>query len=134
MDNYSFINNPDPAVIESLYQQYLSDPGSIDSSWQAFFAGFDLAQKNYPILAEGHHTTSDEFKVVNLINDYRRRGHLFTSTNPVRKRRTYLPTLDIGNYGLSSKNLDQFFYAGEKIGIGKAKLRDIVDFLHDTYC
>ncbi|MCF8347629.1 MAG: 2-oxoglutarate dehydrogenase E1 component [Bacteroidales bacterium] len=133
MDNYSFVNHPDPAVIESLYQQYLSDPKSVDSSWQAFFAGFDLAQKQYPLLPESH-ATSDEFKVINLINDYRRRGHLFTSTNPVRKRRTYLPTLDIENYGLSAKNLDQYFYAGEKIGIGKAKLRDIVGFLHDTYC
>jgi len=133
MDNYSFVNHPDPAVIESLYQQYLSDPKTVDSSWQAFFAGFDLAQKKYPVLPESH-ATSDEFKVINLINDYRRRGHLFTSTNPVRKRRTYLPTLDIENYGLSAKNLDQYFYAGEKIGIGKAKLRDIVGFLHDTYC
>ncbi len=133
MDNYSFVHHADPAVIESLYQEYLTSPESVDSSWRAFFAGFDLAQKQYPVLP-GNHSTSDEFNVINLINDYRRRGHLFTTTNPVRKRRTYLPTLDIENYGLTAKNLDQFFYAGEKVGIGKSKLRDIISFLQETYC
>jgi 2-oxoglutarate dehydrogenase E1 component len=44
-----------------------------------------------------------EFKVVNLIEAYRTRGHLFTKTNPVRERRHYTPTLDIENFGLSKK-------------------------------
>lgn len=32
-----------------------------------------------------------EFKVLEYINAYRQRGHLFTRTNPVRERRTYTP-------------------------------------------
>ncbi len=133
MDDYSFIHNADPAVIESLYQQFLSDPNSVEKGWQAFFSGFDLAQKNYPV-KENAQTTSDEFKVLNLIEDYRRRGHLFTKTNPVRKRRNYTPTLDIENYGLTGADLERKFFAGEKLGIGHAKLKDIIGFLNETYC
>ncbi len=133
MDDYSFIHNADPAVIESLYQQFLNDPYSVEKSWQTFFAGFDLAQKNYPVIADKQ-ATSDEFKVMNLIEDYRRRGHLFTKTNPVRKRRNYSPTLDIENYGLKASDLDKVFHAGEKLGIGQTKLKDIIAFLNETYC
>ena len=46
-----------------------------------------------------------EFKVINLINGYRQRGHLFTKTNPVRTRRKYTPTLDIENFGLTKDDL-----------------------------
>ena len=133
MDDYSFIHNADPAVIESLYQQFLNNPDSVEKSWQAFFAGFDLAQKTYPVIADKQ-ATSDEFKVMNLIEDYRRRGHLFTKTNPVRKRRNYSPTLEIENYGLKPSDLDKIFHAGEKLGIGQTKLKDIVAFLNETYC
>ncbi|MFA5418696.1 MAG: 2-oxoglutarate dehydrogenase E1 component, partial [Bacteroidales bacterium] len=133
MDDYSFLNNSDPDVIESLYQQFLTDHNSVEKSWSAFFMGFDLARKSY-VSSGGNQAPSDEFKVINLINDYRRRGHLFTKTNPVRKRRNYFPTLDIENYGLTEKDLERTFYAGEKIGIGHARLRDIIDFLNETYC
>src|SRR5690606_9928867 len=53
---------------------------------------------------------------------------------PVRDRRTYSPTLDIENFGLTEADLDTVFLAGEQIGIGAAKLRDIVDHLEATYC
>jgi 2-oxoglutarate dehydrogenase E1 component len=62
-----------------------------------------------------------EFLVVDLINGYRTRGHLFTKTNPVRDRRKYTPTLDIENFGLSKSDLDSTFNAGEIVGIGPKK-------------
>jgi 2-oxoglutarate dehydrogenase E1 component len=34
---------------------------------------------------------------------------LFTKTNPVRDRRTFSPTLDIENFGLSSADLKTVF-------------------------
>ena len=79
-------------------------------------------------------TFDEEFKVINLINGYRKRGHLFTETNPVRIRRKYFPTLDLENYGLSEENLDTYYHAGREIGCGRARLRDIVDYLKKTYC
>jgi 2-oxoglutarate dehydrogenase E1 component len=75
-----------------------------------------------------------EFRVINLIQGYRSRGHLFTRTNPVRIRRKYSPTLALENFGLSEADLDTVFQAGTEIGIGPAPLRRIVEHLKDTYC
>ena len=134
MDAYSFINNADPEYLDQLYRQFRENPEKVDPGWRQFFQGFDFALKNYPQKATAAFETADEFKVINLINDYRRRGHLFTQTNPVRKRRKYVPTLDIENFGLSAKDLDKTFLAGKEIGLGPAKLRNIVSFLEQTYC
>ncbi len=134
MDDLSFINSSDPDYIENIYRQFQTDPESVEPGWRQFFQGFHFALKNYPQKAEAALETTDEFKVINLINDYRRRGHLFTKTNPVRKRRKYVPTLDIQNFGLTEKELDRTFLAGNEIGLGPAKLRDIIAFLEETYC
>ena len=75
-----------------------------------------------------------EFKVVKLINAYRTRGHLFTKTNPVRDRRTYLPNLEIENFDLTQDDLSLVFSAGEIIGIGPATLTDILIHLERIYC
>ena len=133
MDRYNFLNNSDPAIIEELYRKFKESPLELDEGWRSFFEGMDFAFQNYTS-AKDNDLDSDEFKVINLINDYRRRGHLFTKTNPVRKRREYKPDLNINNYKLTEKDLDRTFEAGHKIGIGNAKLKDIISFLDETYC
>lgn len=75
-----------------------------------------------------------EFQVVNLIIDYRTRGHLFTKTNPVRQRRYYFPSLDIENYGLKKLDLRKKFKAGEMLGIGTTTLEKIIEHLESIYC
>ncbi|MFH0757488.1 MAG: 2-oxoglutarate dehydrogenase E1 component [Bacteroidota bacterium] len=134
MDDLSFLLHLDPEALEELYQKYREDPGSVDSSWHHFFQGFDLARRDFSHPESASLTFDEEFQVLNLINAYRKRGHLFTETNPVRSRRKYFPTLDLENYGLSEKNLDTCYHAGKEIGCGKAKLRDIVEYLKKTYC
>ena len=133
MDKFSFIGNGDVNAIEELYKQFKQDPTSVDEGWNKFFQGFDFFQSNYgdQAVSEG---TLKEFKVIDLINAYRIRGHLFTQTNPVRERRKYSPTLDLENFGLSDSDLDTVFNAGVEIGIGPAKLQDIVSHLQTTYC
>lgn len=134
MDNHSYINNADPQWIEQQYQKYLQDPDSVDESWQHFFKGFDPARQEYPVKKDNKFQIPAEFKVLNLINDYRSRGHLFTKTNPVRTRRKYSPTLDIKNFNLDENDLEKKFQAGSEIGIGTTSLRNIIDYLNDTYC
>jgi 2-oxoglutarate dehydrogenase E1 component len=134
MDELSFLQNLDSDAIEELYQKYRTDPGTVDASWHHFFQGFDLARRDFSHPESESLTFDEEFKVINLINGYRKRGHLFTHTNPVRTRRKYFPTLDLENYGLTEENLDTSYHAGREIGCGKAPLRDIVDHLSKTYC
>ncbi len=140
MDKFSFFSNAETEYIDNLYQLYQQNPESVDASWQRFFEGYEFSRVNYKSgetqsgTVEGSSMLPNEFKVITLIEDYRKRGHLFTKTNPVRARRSYLPTLDIENYGLSNKDLDTEFEAGNELGIGKTTLRRIVEHLETTYC
>ena len=132
MDDFSFVANSDISSIEELYRKYTEDPKSVDSSFASFFKGFDFAMKNFQPLPG--QVISKEFNVINLIQGYRQRGHFFTKTNPVRARRQYTPTLAIENFGLEPSDLDTVFEAGTQIGIGPAKLKDIIEHLEATYC
>jgi 2-oxoglutarate dehydrogenase E1 component len=135
MDRFSYLHSADPALVDEQYKKFLEDPLSVDESWRQFFDGFEFARKNYPVQTTGEETIyPSEFKVINLINGYRNRGHLFTKTNPVRTRRKYTPTLDLENFGLSTEDLSKTFEAGHEIGIGKATLKEIIDHLQQTYC
>ena len=134
MDNNSYLNNIDLQQIEELYNTYLANPESVDYGWQKFFEGFDFSNSNFKGKKKSNLNFEDEFKVINLINAYRERGHYFTKTNPVRTRRQYSPTLDIENFDLTKSDLEKEFQAGSEIGIGKAKLKDIIAHLQTTYC
>jgi 2-oxoglutarate dehydrogenase E1 component len=134
MDKISYVGNADVNAIDYLYEQYRQNPENVDISWSKFFEGFEFAQTNFEEKGVIPENYVKEFKVLNLINGYRTRGHLFTKTNPVRERRQYAPTLEITNFGLSEADLNVVFQAGEEIGIGAAKLSDIIAHLELTYC
>lgn len=137
MNTLTYLGNAEIASVEEMYQQYKSNPDSVDYGWKKFFEGFDFSKTNFEkpeINATIPAQFQTEFKVINLINGYRMRGHLFTKTNPVRDRRPYTPTLDIENFGLESNDLETVFQAGTQIGIGPAKLKDIIAHLKQTYC
>ena len=135
MDKLSYLSNADSAYIDSLYEAYKEDPDSIDFGWQKFFEGFDFGQNG---AASGAQATPDhvlkEINVLNMINGYRDRGHLFTETNPVRQRRKYYPGKELETFGLSEADMDTIFNAGVEVGLGPAKLRDIRQLIEDTYC
>ena len=52
----------------------------------------------------------------------------------VRERRKYKPSLEYKNFGLQESDLDTVFQAGNEIGIGAAKLAEIIDHLNVVYC
>lgn len=143
MDQFSFLNAIHTEYIEEKYKRYLKYPDSIEPSWRSFFQGFDFANKSYDnksfekidINSIISNDIAKEFKVINLINGYRQRGHLFTKTNPVRQRRTYTPTLNYENFGLTSSDLSESFNAAEIIGLGRrCTLKEIIEHLESMYC
>ena len=153
MEKFSFLNAAHSQLIDDLYQQYLKYPDSLEPSWKSFFQGFDFALEYYgdePIVSNGASSVSSaissgkievpddirkEFQVVNLIEAYRSRGHLFTKTNPVRERRHYVPTLDIENFGLSKEDLNHVFNSATFSGMtAPATLKDIIKHLENIYC
>src|SRR3954469_9921626 len=137
MDKFSYVGNGDVNAIEELFIKFQKDPESVDKSWQDFFKGFEFARADYssapasagPSQLIASESVTKEFKVLNLINGYRTRGHLFTKTNPVRNRRKYKPDLGLDVFELDDKDLETVFQAGIEIEIGPAKLKDIVAHL-----
>jgi 2-oxoglutarate dehydrogenase E1 component len=130
----SYLQNADPSALENLYDQYKTDQESVDFGWRKFFEGFDLgAQKteNSGVISDD---AAKEIHVMNLIHAYRQSGHLFAKTNPLRERRKYSPNLDIENFGLAKEDLEKFFNAGSEVGLGTAKLKDIIALLETSYC
>ncbi|HRZ76102.1 MAG TPA: thiamine pyrophosphate-dependent enzyme, partial [Bacteroidales bacterium] len=134
MRQASYLSQAEIAVIDAFYQQYRQDPASVDESWRKFFEGFEFARTDFGKARGEEQGMPEEFKVINLINAYRQRGHLFTLTNPVRTRRKYLPTLELENFGLKESDLARPFHAGKELGLGTTTLQHILDHLNETYC
>ncbi|WP_075343830.1 2-oxoglutarate dehydrogenase E1 component [Tenacibaculum agarivorans] len=138
MDKFSFLNAAHVGFISELYEQYQKNPDAVEPSWRSFFQGYDLANENYSLTDEEEieipEEVRKEFLVIDLINGYRTRGHLFTKTNPVRDRRKYTPTLDVENFGLTQNDLSTVFNAGQILGIGPQTLSVIIQHLQNIYC
>lgn len=141
MKDFSYVMNSHPAYVDGLYEDYKKDSTTIDPEWKKFFEGFDFAVSksngNGTAKATGTPVSNDqlqkEFAVFQLIKNYRKRGHLIADTNPIRARKDRKARLNLSDVGLSDADLETEFYAGEFLGLGKAKLSAIVSKLKACY-
>ena len=134
MDKYSYVANAHGSYIDQMYSDYQADNNSVDETWQKFFEGFDFAIAKYG--EDGGDVGSlneKEVQVHYLIHAYRSRAHLRAKTNPVRDRKDRNPRLDLEDFGLTQKDLETEFEAGRELGIGRAKLKDILASLKKIY-
>ncbi len=144
MKDFSYITHSHPAYIESLYNDFIQNPESVDPEYRKFFEGFDFAISNNQ---NGQTVTtskdqkdidtsklSKEFSVYNLIQSYRKKAHLVAKTNPIRERKDRGANLDLKYFGLSDADLSQNFAAGQFIGLPDASLQQIIDRLQQIYC
>jgi 2-oxoglutarate dehydrogenase E1 component len=138
MSDFSFIANAHPSYIESMYEKYKQDPSQVEPSWAAFFKGFEFAHSTNGLeggnggVATGFNIK--EFHVLSLIKAYRNRGHLLSTTNPIRERRDRHPNLKIEDFGLTEADLDAKFRAGMDCGLENATLREIIRHMKKVYC
>jgi 2-oxoglutarate dehydrogenase E1 component len=136
MDKFSYISNADVGYLDQLYQNYKSDPASVDATWQKFFEGYDFSQQRYG--ENGGASANDsvsikETQVRNLIFQYRSFGHLKSKTNPVRERRNHNINLEHTKVGLTDADLDTAFDVAAEIGMPRASLRKIIEKLNLLY-
>ena len=139
MKDYSHVFNAHPGYIDALYKAYRQDPAAVDDGWRLFFDGFDFASQGNghaaaaAAPAEAGHLRR-ELAVLALIEGYRSRGHLLSTTNPIRTRKDRKPHLDLADFGLSDADLGVRFAAGGEIGMPDATLAEIVERLRKLYC
>jgi 2-oxoglutarate dehydrogenase E1 component len=141
MKDFSALANAHPTYIENMYRQYLQNAAELDPTWAAFFKGFDYAStSNNGVTTDLTTQTAlptaipaKEFSVMTLIDGFRHRGHLLSTTNPIRPRRNRFAHLDLADWGLEDGDRNKMFKAGEAIGLKDATLQQILDRLNQIY-
>ncbi|WP_448409752.1 multifunctional oxoglutarate decarboxylase/oxoglutarate dehydrogenase thiamine pyrophosphate-binding subunit/dihydrolipoyllysine-residue succinyltransferase subunit [Mycolicibacterium sp. XJ647] len=76
-------------------------------------------------------------RVIELIADYRNRGHLMADIDPLRLDKDRFrshPDLDVLTHGLTLWDLDREFKVNGFAGAEHKKLRDVLAVLRDAYC
>ncbi|MBE2898668.1 2-oxoglutarate dehydrogenase E1 component [Pasteurellaceae bacterium 20609_3] len=154
----SALGGANQSYIEQLYEDYLNDPKSIDSSWREIFDQWPAPQ----LPEQAHSPVRDYFRelarentnnkgtltiidpsasqrlvrILQYINAYRYRGHLRADLDPLKMwQRLSVPNLDYQFYGLEDKNLDEEFNIGRYVyDQENITLRELSEKLHATYC
>ena len=148
--------------IESLYEQYLGDPDSVDTDWQQYFkqyqssndAKHNAIKDQFLLLARNQTAnkgtaapesaanasanSSDpkQMGVQQLISAYRRRGHRRAQLDPLQLHpRAEVEDLTLQYHGLSESDLDTIYPTGDlNIGKSEAPLREIIEIMERIYC
>jgi 2-oxoglutarate dehydrogenase E1 component len=141
--NTSYLNDWNADLLDEYYQRWKQDPASVDSSWSAFFEGFELGSSGTGNgKAEGtaprevDQKESDRFqdRVDALIFNYRRVGHLQANVDPLARTRPQTPALTLSSLGLDDVPLNtvvssRFFEHSRRISLG-----NLIDTLAAIYC
>src|SRR6184192_4697403 len=127
-------------LIDQNYQRWQEDPASVDSSWAAFFEGFELG--NLPQRNGAAATTAPrpglresplQTRIDGLVYAYRTLGHTIARVNPLAEKRPENPSLTLRELGFSEKDLDlrvssKFFADNEEM-----TLREMIARLQKIY-
>ena len=159
MQQSSFLDGSNALYIEALYEQYLTDPNSIEAPWRKYFE--KLAAENQradvahtPVrdtfrhfktgnrCAEGSGISPHELRlqekqarVAQLINAYRAHGHKRARFNPLATegQLAQVAELTLAHHQLTDDDLDHTFDTGMLAGVERAPLREILSILKRTY-
>jgi 2-oxoglutarate dehydrogenase E1 component len=123
------------AFIEELYDEFLTDPGSVDPAWRDYFSRLQgsggeiphgpirehlLARLKAPRRAAGQGNQSDgasakQGAVSRLIQVYMNRGHLLANLDPLGLQARAKPyVFDLQYFGLSDADMDTEFFTGSR--------------------
>jgi 2-oxoglutarate dehydrogenase E1 component len=145
--------------VEALYEQYLSDPQSVEPRWREYFqklrdgssaeqihsavqAGIAqrasrprmLAGSSGPLTADA---AAKQGAVSRLVQIYANRGHLVAKLDPLGLEKRERPrVLELGYFGLTDADLDTVFLTGSRPTelAPKLRLREIIAQLEFAYC
>ncbi|PQQ27894.1 2-oxoglutarate dehydrogenase E1 component [Photorhabdus hindustanensis] len=153
----SFLAGSNQSYIEQIYEDYITDPNSVDASWREIFqqlpnAGLNGEQLHsqtrdyFRRLAKDttryHSSVSDpamdakQVKVLQLINAFRFRGHQNANLDPLGLwKQDSVPDLDPAFHNLTEADFEETFNVGSfAVGKETMKLADLYEALKRTYC
>jgi 2-oxoglutarate dehydrogenase E1 component len=102
-------------------------------------AGKDKAKDKKTPAASGQEDIEkfahDSIRAIMMVRAYRVRGHLIANLDPLGiEINAYHPELDPASYGFTEADMDREIFLDGSLGIRRAKLRDIIAILKQTYC
>ena len=149
-------NGANADYLESLYENYLSNPKQISPQWRQLFDNLpkinatdtDISHaklrdyfreyNSHPTTHLKHESsdekTSRQVSVLQLINAYRFRGHESANLNPLKTEKRDIPELGLAHHQLSESALEEEFDTGSLVGPERSSLANILDILKRTYC
>jgi 2-oxoglutarate dehydrogenase E1 component len=133
MSASAFAGSFNRELLEREYARWKADPGSVEPSWQAFFAGMEFGG------GDGKATPDDvrrQSGVVRLITAYRDLGHLAAHIDPLEDRPPLLPwLLSFERFHLTEADLAATVDGSMLFGVnGPIRLGELYDALKETYC
>ncbi|MEG3587693.1 2-oxoglutarate dehydrogenase E1 component [Citrobacter youngae] len=153
----SYLSGSNQSWIEQLYEDFLTDPDSVDANWRSTFQQLpgtgvkpdqlhsktrDYFRRQALITPRYSSSISDpdanvkQVKVLQLINAYRFRGHQHANLDPLGLwQQENVADLDPSFHDLTDADFQESFNVGSFAG-GKdtMKLSDLVVALKQTYC
>ncbi|MEJ5112245.1 2-oxoglutarate dehydrogenase E1 component [Erwinia billingiae] len=153
----SWLAGANQTYIEQLYEDYLTDPDSVDVAWKELFQQLPgqgvrpeqfhsstreyfrrLAKDatRYTSSVSDPDTNAKQVKVLQLINAFRFRGHQLANLDPLGLwQNESVPDLDPKFHDLSEADFQETFNVGSfAFGKDTMKLADLYALLKQTYC
>lgn len=138
--------------IEQLYQQFKTNPSSVNPDWRIFFEGVDFGSARPVPVPKGFGATNGssasgatsslatsglnekELDVYHLITAYRNYGHFEADLDPLTNTPAPSDQLALSRFGLTNSDLETRFQIGSIIGKPNAPLKEIIAHLRACYC
>ncbi|OAT24291.1 2-oxoglutarate dehydrogenase E1 component [Proteus myxofaciens] len=152
----TFLAGENQSYIEEIYEDYLTDPNSVDESWREIFQQLPTSQgveqshsqtrdyfrrlakesTRYNTSVSDPATDSKQVKVLQLINAFRFRGHQNANLDPLGLwKQESVPDLDPAFHNLTKEDFEETFNVGSfAIGKETMKLGEIYEALKRIYC
>ena len=133
---FSYASGANATFIDQLFNQYKSDPNSVDESWQKFFEGYEFAaigDASNNVDSASVAEARDSARVEALINAYRRLGHLYSKTNPLADSPPDKSELSAANHSLDHIDDKHVFFPSNLPQTSMA-FSEIINLLDETYC
>ena len=137
MELFDFFSRANAEYIEQLYEQYKTNPESIDERWAVFFAGFEAGTGPNSILEKllSSKSGSPAEGVNHLVHSYRELGHFVATLNPLGINREEHPLLKLSEFGLSeTDDMNRSVGNGGFLGPNGETLAELLAALKATYC
>ncbi len=127
---FSYMQLGNIELIEKIHAQFLKDPESVEPSWRYFFEGMEFGRYSQVPAA-----VADDLRIFNLIDAYRRFGHLQAKTNPISLNPSpAAPELSLAALNFEEKELEKNFPTCGLLQEPEAPLSQIIAVLQAIYC